>query len=218
MHGRLSQTHRAQHSPLTGNGGLALSPCESGLIAGVDEVGRGCIVGPVVAAIVVLGPGIAIDGLTDSKKLTARRREILAGLIREKAVAWAIGRAEAGEIDRINILQASLLAMRRAYDALPLSPDWVKVDGNRYPDLPVPGQAIVGGDLSEAEISAASILAKVARDAEMCVLDALYPGYDFAIHKGYPTALHLARLQVLGVTPVHRRSYAPVRKRLAGET
>lgn len=172
--------------------------------------------GAVVAAAVILGPGAAIDGLADSKKLTPRRREELAGQIKEQALAWAIGRAEPGEIDRLNILQASLLAMCRAFAALDIQADWVKVDGNRFPaGLACPGEAIVGGDATVAEISAASILAKVARDAEMEILDALYPGYQFSVHKGYPTALHLARLGELGATPLHRRSFAPVAKILA---
>jgi len=186
------------------------------LVVGLDEVGRGCIVGAVVAAAVILGPDTRIDGLADSKKLTPRRREDLAAQIKARALAWAIGRAEPGEIDRINILQASLLAMCRAYAALPVLADWAKVDGNRYPaKLPCPGEAIVGGDATVAEISAASILAKVARDAEMAILDALYPGYQFAVHKGYPTALHLARLAELGATSAHRRSFAPVAKILS---
>jgi ribonuclease HII len=181
------------------------------LIVGIDEVGRGCIVGAVVAAAVILGPDGKIDGLADSKKLTPRRREDLAAQIKDRALACAIGRAEPGEIDRINILQASLLAMRRAYAGLGVQADWVKVDGNRYPkELPCPGEAIIGGDATVAEISAASILAKVARDAEMAILDALYPGYQFAVHKGYPTALHKAKLAELGPSPAHRRSYAPV--------
>jgi len=186
------------------------------LIVGLDEVGRGCIVGAVVAAAVILEPGDQIDGLADSKKLTPRRREALAAQIKTRALAWAIGRAEPGEIDRINILQASLLAMCRAYAALPLPADWAKVDGNHYPaKLPCPGEAIVGGDATVAEISAASILAKVARDAEMAILDALYPGYQFAVHKGYATALHQARLAELGATPAHRRSFAPVARALS---
>jgi ribonuclease HII len=185
------------------------------LVAGIDEVGRGCIAGAVVAAAVILGPGKSIDGLADSKKLTPKRREYLAAQIKGRALAWAIGRAEPGEIDRINILQASLLAMRRAHGSLAVPADWAKVDGNRYPDLPCPGEAIVGGDATVAEISAASILAKVARDAEMDILDALYPGYQFAVHKGYPTALHRAKLIELGATPLHRRSFAPVAKILA---
>lgn len=185
------------------------------LVVGIDEVGRGCIVGAVVAAAVILRPGSRVEGLDDSKKLTPRRREELSLQIQESAVAWAIGRAEPSEIDHINILQASLLAMRRAYAALAVKPEWAKVDGNRYPGLPCPGEAIIGGDASVAEISAASILAKVARDAEMEILDALYPGYGFAIHKGYPTALHLAKLAELGATPLHRRSFGPVAKLLS---
>ncbi|MEI7868167.1 MAG: ribonuclease HII [Candidatus Methylumidiphilus sp.] len=181
----------------------------------MDEVGRGCLAGAVVAAIVILGPDARIDGITDSKKLTPRRREDLARQIKDRSVAWAIGRAEPGEIDQINILQASLLAMCRAYDALAVRPEWVKVDGNRLPNLPCNGEAIVGGDLSIPEISAASILAKVWRDAEMEILDALYPGYGFAVHKGYPTPLHKAKLIELGVTPMHRRSFAPVSKLLS---
>ncbi len=181
------------------------------LSAGVDEVGRGCIAGPVVAAIVILQPGVVIAGLADSKQLTHKRREILCGQIKENSVAWAVGRAEPGEIDRINILQATLLAMRRAYDALGVRPGWVKVDGNRFPPLPCNGEAIIGGDATVAEISAASILAKVWRDAEMDILDVLYPGYQFAQHKGYPTRAHQARLKALGVSPMHRRSFAPVR-------
>lgn len=193
---------------------MAVPPVQ--LIVGLDEVGRGCIVGPVIAAAVILGPGVVLDGLADSKTLSPRRREVLASSIRERAFAWALGRAEPSEIDDINILQASMLAMRRAYDALPCKSDWAKVDGNRYPDLPCPGEAIVDGDRSEPEISAASILAKVARDREMDILDALYPGYEFARHKGYPTALHKAKLRQLGATPMHRRSFAPVRL-LAGQ-
>lgn len=181
------------------------------LIAGIDEVGRGCLAGAVVTAIVVFEPGVHIEGLTDSKKLNAKRREHLAETIKQRALAWAIGRAEPSEIDRINILQASMLAMRRAYDSLGIKPDWVKVDGNHYPDIACPGEAIVGGDLSEAEISAASILAKVFRDEEMQTLDVLYPGYEFSVHKAYPTPRHKQAIQELGITPLHRCSYAPVR-------
>ncbi len=181
------------------------------VIAGVDEVGRGCIVGPVVAAIVILGEGIKIHGLADSKQLSPARRSKLALLIQEQAQAWAIGRAEPGEIDRINIHHASLLAMRRAFDALSVRPDRVLVDGKFCPQLPCPSEAIVGGDARVPEISAASILAKVARDGEMQILDALFPGYEFASHKGYPTAEHKSRLESLGATPLHRHSYAPLR-------
>ncbi|MGR8933545.1 MAG: ribonuclease HII [Gammaproteobacteria bacterium] len=183
-----------------------------GLVAGVDEVGRGCIVGPVMAAAVILDRTKPIPGLTDSKKLSAKRREQLADQIRRDAVDYALGRAEASEIDRINILQASLLAMSRAVVMLHYKPDWVRVDGTYYPSIAYPGETVIQGDLLVAEISAASILAKVARDREMLLLDALYPGYGFAEHKGYPTRIHLDRLQLLGATELHRRSFAPVKK------
>lgn len=184
------------------------------LVAGIDEVGRGCIVGPVMAAAVILDPARPIVGLTDSKKLSEKRRCLLAVEIKAKALAWAVGRAEASEIDRINILQASFLAMQRAFSQLQIQPDFIKVDGNRMPVVACPGEAVVGGDALVAEISAASILAKVARDNEMAVLDRLYPGYSFAVHKGYPTKLHLAALAQLGVSPQHRNSFAPVKKLL----
>ena len=180
------------------------------LIAGMDEVGRGCIAGSVVAAIVILQPDIEIEGLDDSKQLSPMRRESLSLQIKQSSLAWAIGRAEPGEIDRINILQATLLAMRRAYDALPVKPGWVKVDGNRFPNIPCKGEAIIGGDACVPQISAASILAKVFRDREMAIIDALYPGYRFADHKGYPTQAHKAKLKELGATPIHRLSFAPV--------
>lgn len=183
-------------------------------IAGIDEVGRGCIVGPVMAAAVILDPANPIEGLTDSKKLTAKRREILAEQIKKQALCWAIARAEASEIDRINILQASLLAMQRAVSQLIIQPDLALVDGNRLPLLNCPGKAIVQGDLLIAEISAASILAKVSRDAEMAILDRIYTGYDFSKHKGYPTAYHLSKLKELGITPQHRKSFAPVKQYL----
>ncbi|MBD9360849.1 ribonuclease HII [Methylomonas fluvii] len=183
-------------------------------IAGIDEVGRGCIVGPVVAAAVILDPLRPIAGLTDSKKLTEKKRKLLAEQIKSNALCWAVARAEASEIDTINILQATMVAMQRAVSQLEYRPDAVKVDGNRLPALDMPGEAIVQGDLLVAEISAASILAKVARDEEMQTLDRLYPGYAFAIHKGYPTQQHLAALQQLGITPQHRKSYAPVKKYL----
>lgn len=181
------------------------------VIAGVDEVGRGCLVGPVVAAIVILDVADSIGGLDDSKRLSAVRRQQLCKLIQERAKAWAVGRAEASEIDRMNIHFASLLAMRRAFDALGVVPDRVLVDGKHCPPLPCPSEAIVGGDRLVPEISAASILAKVTRDGEMPILDALYPGYDFQCHKGYPTQAHKSRLRQLGATPVHRRTFAPVR-------
>lgn len=182
------------------------------LVCGVDEVGRGPLAGPVVAAAVILDPARPIDGLADSKKLSEARREQLYASIRERSLAWALGRAEVEEIDAINILQASLLAMRRAVEALRIPPSEALVDGNRLPVLPCQGRAIVGGDGSEPCISAASILAKVVRDREMVDLDRRFPGYGLARHKGYPTAAHLAALQRLGVTEIHRRSFGPVKK------
>ncbi|WAR46650.1 ribonuclease HII [Methylomonas rapida] len=184
-------------------------------IAGIDEVGRGCIVGPVFAAAVILDPDKPITGLTDSKKLSEKRREALAEQIKANALAWAVGRAETSEIDRINILQATMLAMQRAFSQLSVQPDYIKVDGNRLPPIACAGEAVVQGDALVAEISAASILAKVSRDQEMQVLERLYPGYGFALHKGYPTRLHIEALQRLGVTPQHRTSFAPVKKALA---
>lgn len=184
------------------------------LVCGVDEVGRGPLAGPVVAAAVILDPASPIDGLADSKKLSEKRREALFDVICENAMAWALGRAEVEEIDRINILQASLLAMQRAVTALHIAPQHALVDGNKLPTLPCSAQAIVGGDDSEACISAASILAKVVRDREMIALDARYPGYGLARHKGYPTKVHMEALRELGVTAIHRRSFGPVRRLL----
>ena len=181
-----------------------------GLICGVDEAGRGPLAGPVVAAAVILDPRQPIDGLNDSKKLTAARREMLAVEIREKALAWAVAEASVQEIDRINILQASLLAMQRAVSGLSLVPEKALVDGNKCPVLACPVEAIVGGDGKLAAIAAASILAKTVRDAQMQELHVLYPQYGFDRHKGYPTALHLAALREHGISPVHRRSYGPV--------
>jgi ribonuclease HII len=188
------------------------------LIAGFDEVGRGCIAGPVIAAAVIFPEDAPpIEGLADSKLLSPDRRLSLARTIESQALALAIGRAEVGEIDRLNILKASLLAMRRACLSLPVQPDWALVDGNRYPDLPCPGEAIVGGDATVPAISAASIIAKVFRDHEMTVLDRLFPGYAFAAHKGYPTRAHRDALLKRGASPVHRRSFAPVRKLVASD-
>ncbi len=192
----------------------AASCANSLRIAGIDEVGRGCIVGPVVAAAVILDPAKPIAGLTDSKKLSEKKRRLLAEQIKESALCWAVARAEASEIDTINILQATMVAMQRAVSQLEIRPDWVKVDGNRLPTLEMPGEAIVEGDLLVAEISAASILAKVARDEEMQTLDRLYPGYCFAVHKGYPTKQHLMALAQHGISPQHRKSFAPVKKYL----
>lgn len=184
-------------------------------LAGVDEVGRGPLAGEVVAAAVMLDPQRPIHGLRDSKKLSANRREELAQLIRERALAWSIASASAAEIDELNILQASLLAMHRAVAALHPQPEFVLVDGNRLPRWHYAAQSIVRGDDRIPAIAAASILAKVHRDGVMMTLDGQYPGYGFAAHKGYPTAAHLQALQQLGVTPVHRRSFAPVKKILA---
>ncbi|MDH3872047.1 MAG: ribonuclease HII [Gammaproteobacteria bacterium] len=189
----------------------------TGRVAGVDEAGRGPLAGPVVAGAVILDPDNPVSGLRDSKRLTAARREALYDEIRDKALAWAVGRADVEEIDRINILQASLLAMQRAVTALQPAAEYALIDGNRCPDLPCPAQAIVRGDNRVAAISAASIMAKVTRDREMIELDAHYPGYGLAQHKGYPSKAHMEALQRLGVLPVHRRSYAPVRKILEAQ-
>jgi ribonuclease HII len=184
------------------------------LVAGVDEVGRGPLAGPVVAAAVILHPDRPIEGLADSKKLSEKRREQLSELIRQQAHSWCLGRAEVEEIDRINILQASLLAMKRAVEGLPDLPGLALVDGRHAPQLACRVDTVIGGDALVEAISAASIIAKVARDREMVDLDNRYPGYGLARHKGYPTRQHLAGLQTLGVSPVHRRSFAPVRRLL----
>ncbi|MEN4699200.1 ribonuclease HII [Pantoea agglomerans] len=184
------------------------------LIAGVDEVGRGPLVGAVVTAAVILDPANPITGLADSKKLSEKRRLALYDEIKEKALAWSLGRAEPEEIDQLNILHATMLAMQRAVAGLGIQPDYVLIDGNRCPALPMPSQAVVKGDSLVAEISAASIIAKVSRDQEMTELDLLFPHYGFAQHKGYPTALHMEKLTQYGVTPHHRRSFAPVRNAL----
>ncbi len=183
-----------------------------GLVAGVDEAGRGPLAGPVVAGAVILDPHNPIDGLQDSKRLTAARREALYVEIQEKALAWAVASADVEEIDRINILQATMLAMQRAVDALQPAAEHALIDGNRCPVLACPAQAIVKGDSRVAAISAASIMAKVSRDREMLSLDLQYPGYGLAQHKGYPSKAHIEALENLGVTPIHRRSYAPVRR------
>jgi len=185
------------------------------LTAGVDEAGRGPLAGPVVAAAVILEPSLPVAGLADSKALTAARREALATTIRARSLAWGLGWADAAEIDTLNILQATMLAMRRALAALTVPPRHAIIDGNRCPDLSglafvCTAEAVVKGDALVASVSAASILAKVARDEHMRVLDGRYPGYGFANHKGYPTAEHIAALRRLGPSPVHRRSFAPV--------
>lgn len=186
------------------------------LIAGADEAGRGPLVGSVVAAAVILDPSRPIEGLNDSKKLTEKKREKLFIEIQEKAIAWAIAEATHEEIDKINILQASLLAMRRAVEALNIQPSHVRVDGNKVPQgLNMSCEAVVGGDALHEEISAASILAKVTRDRAMVELDQKYPQYGFAKHKGYPTKAHFEAIAMHGVITEHRRSYAPVKKALA---
>jgi ribonuclease HII len=184
------------------------------IICGVDEAGRGPLAGPVSAAAVILDPDRPIAGLADSKKLSEAQRDRLALLIRERALAWAVAYAEVDEIDKLNILQATLLAMRRAVLALPVRPQQMLVDGLYCPDTGIPGTAIVQGDSRIAAISAASILAKTARDALMLELHASYPHYGFASHKGYPTAAHLTALREHGVSPVHRKSFRPVRDML----
>jgi ribonuclease HII len=181
-------------------------------IAGVDEAGRGPLAGPVMAAAVILPPGLIIKGLTDSKKLTEKKRELLFEIIKEQAFAWSIGRAEVEEIDRINILQATFLAMQRAIAGLKVVPHLALIDGNRSPILACETRAIIQGDLTEPSISAASVLAKVARDREMVLLDQVYPAYGFAKHKGYPTVDHIAALVKYGPSKIHRLSYAPVAK------
>lgn len=186
---------------------------ETVLIAGVDEAGRGPLAGPVVAAAVILDPARPVVGLADSKLLSERQRVELELEIKEKALAWAVARADVDEIDALNILWASMLAMRRAVLALSTAPLLALVDGDRCPaELPCPAQAIVKGDETVAAISAASILAKVARDRELTALDAQYPGYGFAQHKGYSTRGHVAALELLGACPIHRRSFEPVRR------
>lgn len=195
---------------------LVLSQKAKGLlVAGVDEVGRGPLAGPVVTAAVILDPEHPIDGLMDSKKLTEKRREILAEQIKEYSLAWSIGRAEVEEIDEINILQATMLAMQRAVAGLSPAPEHVLIDGNRCPQLACTAEAIIKGDGLVPAISAASIIAKVSRDNEMVELDVQYPGYGLAGHKGYPTKAHRDALIQLGVTPIHRRSFGPVKRALA---
>lgn len=187
------------------------------LIAGIDEVGRGCLAGPVIAAAVIL-PLEAIHRiphLADSKTLTAKQRERLDIEIKEIAIAWSIGRADANEIDKINILNASLLAMERAFNGLNLAVKLALVDGNKAPNLPCETKAIVGGDATVEAISAASIIAKVHRDKEMLIANSLFPDYAFAMHKGYPTTLHLERLKNYGACQLHRKTFGPVKKILS---
>lgn len=179
-------------------------------IAGVDEVGRGPLVGDVVTAAVILDPEHPIAGLADSKKISEKKRNLLVPEIKQHAIAWAIGRATPEEIDTLNILHATMLAMQRAVASLNVTPDYVLVDGNRSPQFVMPSQAVIKGDGRVAEISAASILAKVARDQDMIELDAKYPDYGFAAHKGYPTKVHLEKIQQLGVLECYRKSFKPV--------
>jgi ribonuclease HII len=185
------------------------------LLAGVDEVGRGPLAGPVVAAAVILDPDKPILGLNDSKKITPKKRELIAIEIKSNALAWSLGRAEVEEIDEINILKASLLAMKRAVETLSLSPKLVAVDGQYAPDITHETIAIIKGDSLVPAISAASIIAKVARDNEMIAFEETYPGYGFSSHKGYPTKQHMESLEKLGITEIHRRSFAPVAKYLS---
>lgn len=197
---------------------FALDEFHHELICGVDEAGRGPLAGPVFAAAVILDPHRPLEGLRDSKKLSEVQRDALAQQIKEGALAWSIAQCSVEEIDSLNILQASMLAMRRAVEGLSVQPMLALIDGNRCPVMPVRSEAIVKGDDKVPAISAASILAKTARDALLRSLHETYPQYAFDQHKGYPTALHLERLKLHGVSPVHRRSYAPVRNLLASMT
>ncbi len=185
------------------------------IIAGVDEAGRGPLAGAVFAAAVILDPVNPVKGLDDSKKLSEKRRIELEQDIKNKALFWSIATASVEEIDRINILHATMLAMKRAVEALQINPELVRVDGNRLPDIRFPAEAVIGGDAIHEEISAASILAKQARDRDMTALSQEFPEYGFDRHKGYPTAFHINALDQYGVTPHHRKSFAPVRKLIA---
>lgn len=184
------------------------------IIAGTDEAGRGPLAGSVVAAAVILDPGVVIEGVNDSKKLSEKKREALYPLICEQSLAYAIAEASVEEIDRLNILHASMLAMKRAVEALKLKPELVLVDGNRCPDINIEARAIIGGDGLEPCISAASVLAKVYRDRQMLAYHKQFPHYGFDRHKGYPTRLHMERLREHGPCDIHRRSYAPVQRML----
>ncbi|WP_460241185.1 ribonuclease HII [Aurantivibrio infirmus] len=192
-----------------------LSQYQGELFAGVDEVGRGPLAGDVVAAAVILDPNNSIDGLADSKALSERKRETLFPLIQERALSWCVARASVAEIDELNILQASLLAMKRAVEGLAIQPEHVLVDGNKIPRWNYSAEAVIKGDSRVAAIAAASILAKVVRDREMVAFEQQYPGYGLSQHKGYPTKFHLEALAQLGVSDIHRRSFAPVRNALA---
>ncbi len=186
---------------------------QSGIhMAGVDEAGRGPLAGPVVAAAVILDPENPVEGLADSKKLSAKKRAVLELSIKEKSICWALGRAEIDEIEELNILHASMLAMKRAVESLDIIPEMVLIDGNRCPDIKMKSHAIIKGDQRVEAISAASILAKESRDREMIQLDEEFPGYGFSVHKGYPTRAHIQALEDIGVSSVHRRSYGPVKR------
>jgi ribonuclease HII len=182
------------------------------MLAGVDEVGRGPLAGPVVAAAVILNPENPIEGLNDSKKINQKKRESMSIEIQSKSLAWSLGRAEVEEIDKLNILKASLLAMKRAIESLVLKPKLIAVDGQYTPEVDYEKIAIIKGDSLIPAISAASIIAKVARDKEMIEFDEIYPGYGFSSHKGYPTKQHIESLEILGITEIHRRSFSPVAK------
>ncbi len=205
-------THKTRAARSAPQASFDLFDTQHEVVCGVDEAGRGPLAGPVFAAAVILDPDKPIDGLRDSKKLPEAKRDALAELIRRDALAWSIAQCSAAEIDEMNILQATMLAMRRAIEGLSVVPTLALIDGNRCPVCTVRTEAIVQGDDKVAEISAASILAKTARDAVLVQMHAQYPDYGFDQHKGYPTALHLERLRMHGVTPEHRRSYAPVRQ------
>lgn len=194
---------------------FSIEAAQHELVCGVDEAGRGPLAGPVFAAAVILDPEHPIDGLRDSKKLSESQRTLLAEQIKSKALAWSIAQCSVEEIDTLNILHASMLAMRRAVEGLAVQPSLALIDGNRCPVMPVRSEAIVKGDDKVPAISAASILAKTARDDLLLLLHETYPHYGFNQHKGYPTALHLERLKLHGVSPVHRKSYGPVRSLLA---
>lgn len=192
-----------------------VSVYQGDLVAGVDEVGRGPLAGDVVAAAVILDPNAPIEGLDDSKKLSEKKRDYLFEIIKEKALSYSINRATVAEIDDINILHASLLAMKRSVEALSVQPEHVLVDGNRLPNWRYNAEAVVKGDSRVKAIAAASILAKVTRDREMIAMDQQYPGYGFAGHKGYPTKVHMAALQEIGPCEIHRLSFGPVKKALS---
>jgi ribonuclease HII len=214
---RMTRVRRKAGAAASGYQPDLLAPADRGLSCGVDEAGRGPLAGPVFAAAVILDPQYAIAGLADSKTLSAKQRERLAGEIKTHALAWAVAFASVEEIDTLNILQASLLAMRRAVESLAVTPDEVLVDGLHCPAVSIPVRAIVRGDGSVRQIAAASILAKTTRDALMLELHEVYPEYGMDRHKGYPTFEHLQALKRHGVTPVHRRSYAPVRAILSAD-